>query len=261
MSRVLLLAVLLSLSLLSVSGQATPGTICAKYVGSVDNGTTELALVSAVVVRAVFGGSFTVANSTYTIDGIIQRPTTSGNPNPIYAYFDSSIAFKPNPSNYTANNFNNAAFTALATHLFSYFGAFLGCIPASNGWNSPVANSDMYGVHRSMGLNQTHMNYFIAAVAGSLLSFGVSSGDVATAGAALQVFERCGGFIVGNAGGISSTALNQICSAPGLACNNATSPNCALYATQQSEAVKAFSPSTLLGLFTALLAAVSILWL
>ncbi|KAI0468485.1 hypothetical protein F4859DRAFT_490521 [Xylaria cf. heliscus] len=133
------------------------------------------------------------------------------------------------------------------THVYSYFGTFLGCstlgateLPAYAG------RASMYEVHKYMDLNAAELGYFIEQAVKGLISFGFSDADAQFVNATLdsKFNKRCapaGALIPPSAG----PQLQAICVAPD--CTLSANDTCSAYGTIKAPAV---ANATLTGNFT-----------
>ena len=77
----------------------------------------------------------------------------------------------------------------LMTHLYSYFGALLGCSDMGSKKFPPYkGDTSMYEVHKFMSLDAYEVQYFIEQVGLAAASFGVAEADVMFVGSALQKY-------------------------------------------------------------------------
>jgi len=197
--RLSLLVVLVSV------GIVAPSSLCPKYATLLygnDSNASEASLVSAIVTRFVFGGSFQQAGSVYNISGVL----TDSPSNPIRIFFTGAILYRPNAPDYTRNGYNNTDLAALAGHIISYFAALWGCTTLGSLTLPAVNTYNMYAVHAMMYLNSSQEAYFNVAVEQTLLSFGMSQQDV-DGEADLSLFNRCGPPVAT----LNNTQLVQIC--------------------------------------------------
>ncbi|KAI1189119.1 hypothetical protein F5B17DRAFT_392497 [Nemania serpens] len=133
------------------------------------------------------------------------------------------------------------------THVYSYFGTFLGCSMLGTTAFPPYAGkASMYEVHKYMDLNAAELGYFIEQAVKGLISFGFSDADAQFVNATLsgKFNERCAPaepIIPASAG----PQLQAICVAP----DCALSPNdtCSAYGDITAPAV---ANATLVGNFT-----------
>ena len=213
MSRVFLLLALLAVLLAPSAAQTM--TFCQTYSGTTTNATAQINLLTAIVGRAAAGGTFTAPSGTsYTIAGLFSST------GPLYSIFTGQVQYRVGAPNYVTD-MPSGSLAALVTHLVGYFGALFGCTAAGY---TPVNNANMYAVHANMSINNNMETYFNAALANTLLSFGVSSSDVTNVAApALSLFNRCAQPI----SAISSTAPVQVCGTSD--CPLAPATNCSLY--------------------------------
>ena len=168
----------------SSTGVAPVLTFCQTY-SSPTNGTLQVGLITAIVVRAVGGGIFADpanAGQSIVIPGLFNA---SG---PLYSIFTGQTMYRAGAPNYVNDS---AALGTLATHLVQYFGVLFGCT-AQPGYPA-VNNANMYAVHRNMNITQPMETYFNTQLALTLLSFGVPSTVVNTVAApVLGWFNKCG---------------------------------------------------------------------
>ncbi|KAI0444912.1 hypothetical protein F4803DRAFT_220304 [Xylaria telfairii] len=133
------------------------------------------------------------------------------------------------------------------THVYSYFGTFLGCSTlGTTAFPSYTGKASMYEVHKYMDLNAAEMGYFVEQAVKGLISFGFSDADAQFVNATLngKFNKRCApaeAIIPPSAG----PQLQAICIAP----DCALSPNdtCSAYGNITAPVV---SDATLAGNFT-----------
>jgi len=193
MARFFLLA-----TLLVVLFGLSSATICETYSGTTTNATMQQGLITGIVARAVTGGIYTSpSNQTVQINGLFN---SSG---PLYNIFTGTTKYRSDAPNYVTDT---TAQGTLAGKLVAYFGALFGCNAAGY---PAVSQYNQYAVHQNMNITNAMETYFNTALANTLVSLGVSSNDVSTAGTVLGYFNRCGAPISGLGNG--SSALTQIC--------------------------------------------------
>ncbi|KAI8632819.1 hypothetical protein F5Y19DRAFT_491442 [Xylariaceae sp. FL1651] len=153
---------------------------------------------------------------------------------------DAARQSKPGNGNITSSQYK------FFTHVYSYFGTFLGCshlgspeLPTYKG------RSSMYEVHKYQYLNEAEMGFFVQQAVLGLKSFGFSAADAQGVNASLQsTFNlRCSQ----PAGAVPQTdlQLQAICTAPD--CRLAPNNTCAAYESLRPAAV---ADQTLVGNFS-----------
>lgn len=78
-----------------------------------------------------------------------------------------------------------AAQSKLLTHLYEYFAVLLGCSMYGSSSMPYSGDTNMYQVHKFMGLSEDEFTWFVMQVGLSAASFGVSDDDVQAAGSLL----------------------------------------------------------------------------
>ncbi|KAI3335295.1 hypothetical protein F4824DRAFT_501260 [Ustulina deusta] len=148
---------------------------------------------------------------------------------------------KPGNGNTTSHQYT------FFTHVYSYFGTFLGCSTLGGSeFPAYAGKASMYEVHKYMDLNAAEMGYFVEQAVKGLVSFGFSKADAQFVNATLDAKfnERCApaeAIIPPSAG----PQLQAICIAPD--CALAANDTCAAYGTIKAPAV---ANATLVGNFT-----------
>ncbi|KAI1119776.1 hypothetical protein F5Y10DRAFT_283795 [Nemania abortiva] len=133
------------------------------------------------------------------------------------------------------------------THVYAYFGTFLGCSTLGTPEFPPYAGkASMYEVHKYMDLNAAEMGYFIEQAVKGLISFGFSDPDAQFVNATLagKFDKRCPpaeAIIPASAG----PQLQAICVAPD--CALSANDTCSVYGDVTAPAV---ANATLVGNFT-----------
>ncbi|KAH8651436.1 hypothetical protein BX600DRAFT_528722 [Xylariales sp. PMI_506] len=133
------------------------------------------------------------------------------------------------------------------THVYSFFGTFLGCSTLGSADFPPYAGkASMYEVHKYMDLNAAEMNYFVEQAVKGLISFGFSDADAQFVNSTLDTTfnRRCApaqSLIPPSAG----PQLQAICIAPD--CALSVNDTCSAYNTATAPAI---ANATLAGNFT-----------
>lgn len=185
--------------------------ICDYYTTALFKDNTaanQYKLVSAVVDRAGTGNK----TSTPPVTGIAAPGTFNGQPVDISVYFTGALnsTNRGGSSGVSVNFLDDGGATPLLmgkpangtssnqytlfTHLYSYFGALLGCSQyGMDGYPAYTGKSSQYEVHKFMDLDEYEVGYFNEQVGLSAASFGVTDDDVKAIGSALNsVFNvRC----------------------------------------------------------------------
>ncbi|KAI1112674.1 hypothetical protein F5Y14DRAFT_442436 [Nemania sp. NC0429] len=123
------------------------------------------------------------------------------------------------------------------THVYSYFGTFLGCSTLGTTAFPPYkGKASMYEVHKYMDLNAAELAYFIEQAVKGLISFGFSDADAQSVNATLngKFNERCAPaepIIPASAG----PQLQAICVAPD--CPLSPNDTCSAYGDVAAPAV------------------------
>lgn len=201
----------LAAATLAAAQRPTNTSMCDYYTTALftdNSATNQYALVSAVVNRAVIGNM----TSDPVVMGIVMPGTYNGVAVNLAPYFSGALnstnhggssgvsvnfldggAATPLENGMPANNTMSNQYTLL-THLYSYFGALLGCSQyGMTGYPAYTGRGSQYEVHKYMGLDENMVGYFIEQVGLSAASFGVTKDDVTTVGTTLDsVFNvRC----------------------------------------------------------------------
>jgi hypothetical protein len=167
------------LSMLSLAN-ADQSLICDKYTKALFvNNTAEnqLALITAVVNRAVLGDSAKSVPGILAPEGGLAvyftgaENTTNQDGMAVSENFLDGAADLPTPD----PNSNTAM---LLDHLYQFFGSVFGCTAA--GFPAYAGDPDMFRVHKFMGITAEQNDYFINQVGLSAASFGVTAADVTT---------------------------------------------------------------------------------
>lgn len=226
------------------------------------NATTQYTLLTLLVNTAVIG-NYTTPNHN-AVPGILNpNGTYNGSAVNLVPYFSgalnstnrngsaTSINFldgggaKPLESNMPANSNTTNQF-ALLTHLYSFFGAALGCSNYSDmGFPAYAGEASMYSVHKYMGLDSNEVGYFITQVGLAATSFGVTTADVTAVGTLLEtVFDvKCAAAttVIPAQG----AQLQSICTAAD--CTMAKNASCSAYGTVPGEPANATGTATASG--------------
>jgi len=166
-----------------------------------------------VLVNTVVIGNYTQPNVGVMVPGILAAGTFNGNPVNLLPYFTGglqstnrggssgvSVNFldgggaDPLKNNKPANSESSSQYFLL-THLYSFFGALLGCSQYGMGaFPSYSGRASMYETHKFMDLDASEVGYFIQQVALAAMSFGVADADIQAVGTALgNLFNvKCG---------------------------------------------------------------------
>ncbi|KAI1151574.1 hypothetical protein F4825DRAFT_352687 [Nemania diffusa] len=148
---------------------------------------------------------------------------------------------KPGNGNTTSHQY------VFFTHVYSYFGTFLGCSTLGTPTFPPYAGkASMYEVHKYMDLNAAELGYFIEQAVKGLVSFGFSDADAQFVNATLtgKFDSRCAPaepIIPASAG----PQLQAICVAPD--CALSANDTCSAYGNVTAPAV---ADAALVGNFT-----------
>ncbi|KAF7973044.1 hypothetical protein HWV62_16330 [Athelia sp. TMB] len=222
------------------------------------NATTQYTLLTLLVNTAVIG-NYTQPNHN-AVPGILSANATfNGTKVNLAQYFTGALASTNVNGTATAVNFldgggaapleKNMPATnsssnqyALLTHLYSYFGAALGCSNYSDmGFPAYSGGASMYQVHKYMGLDVNEVGYFITQVGLAAQSFGVTNADVSAVGSLLESLFDVKCAAATTVIPAQGAQLQSIC----IADNCPTAPNatCSAYAAVTSPA-SATAPAT-----------------
>lgn len=152
-------------------------SICVKYTKAVfgdDTAANELALVTAVVNRAVLGDTNSSIPGILADEGGLAPFFTGAGPTTNRGG-DTGVAvnFLDGAGDLPALTGNTGI---LLDHLYQFFGALLGC--AAAGFPAYTGDPDMLRVHKFMSITQEMNDFFITQVGLSASSFGVTDDDV-----------------------------------------------------------------------------------
>ncbi|KZP34438.1 hypothetical protein FIBSPDRAFT_809691 [Athelia psychrophila] len=208
------LAVLVAAATTTMAQRPTNTSICDYYTTALlttNNATTQYTLLTLLVNTAVIG-NYTQPNHN-AVPGILSpNGTFNGTAVNLVPYFSGALMSTNRNDTATSVNFLDdggaaplmknmpAAGTSsnqykLLSHLYSYFGAALGCTQYSQmGFPAYAGQPSMYSVHKYMGLDANEVGYFITQVGLSAQSFGVAAADVTAVGTLLEgIFDvKCG---------------------------------------------------------------------
>ncbi|KZP26127.1 hypothetical protein FIBSPDRAFT_782345 [Athelia psychrophila] len=251
------LAVLVAAATSTAAQRPTNTSICDYYTTALlttNNATNQYTLLTLLVNTAVIG-NYTQPNHN-AVPGILSaNGTFNGTPVNLAPYFSGGLESTNVNGAASAVNFLDdggaaplmknmpAAGTTsnqykLLTHLYSYFGAALGCSTYSEmGFPAYAGQSSMYSVHKYMGLDANEVGYFITQVGLSAQSFGVAAADVTAVGTLLEgVFDvKCAAAttVIPAQG----AQLQSICTADD--CPTAANASCSAYGTVPSQPASA----------------------
>ncbi|KAH8889462.1 hypothetical protein GQ53DRAFT_869866 [Thozetella sp. PMI_491] len=205
---------------LAVSGavsaqRPTDVSICDYYTTAVLTNNTaanQLTLLT-VLVNTVVIGNYTMPNVGITVPGILAIGDFNGTKVNLLPYFNGALASSnrggssgvsvnfldgggaaPLLKNMPADDMTSNQYFLL-THLYSFFGALLGCSKyGMAGFAAYNGQASMYNVHKFMDLDAAEVGYFISQVAMAGASLGVANSDLQAVGTALGgLFNvRCG---------------------------------------------------------------------
>jgi len=180
MSRIVAVCVLVALGLASVEGNTVlPVSFCERYSAalfSVSNSTTQTQLITAVLTRALFGGT----GGGITNVGILNWPLQQ-------AFFNGSVPGGSGTNYYT----NSAALTSLFNKLVNFFSVAMQCRAVAT---TAVANMNV--IHGAFNIRNAVWTQFVNEVVQTLLEYGVPNptpaynSDITYAGALLGQFLR-----------------------------------------------------------------------
>jgi len=189
----------------AVAQRPTNTSICDYYTTLLlkeNTAANQKTLLTLVVNTAVIG-NYTLPNVGIAVPGILAKGEYNGTEVNLAPYFSGGLKSTNQGGTPAAVNFLDGGGAAplkknmpaedetsnqyrLLTHLYSYFGALLGCslegekdFPAYNGVPSQGS------VHRFMNLDPHQIGYFITQVGLSAASFGVAMEDVTIVGTSL----------------------------------------------------------------------------
>jgi hypothetical protein len=198
-------------------------------------------LVRTLVNRAVLGGAVTSVdgNTGSNVAGIVNVGSNA-------PYFNGSLVNRNDGSadgakvNFLANNGYNLDLAVLATHLYQFFSAGLGCSLYNNIGNEAYAGRSMNAAHAKMAITSTIFSDFNQQIRLSAQSYGVTSMDQASIMVLLNSFSR-----QQNADGTQLT--NSICNQADCACATGyglDSGNCVRGTVVQTSTGSTFVPTT-----------------
>ncbi|KAH8587464.1 hypothetical protein B0O99DRAFT_461123, partial [Bisporella sp. PMI_857] len=250
----------------AVAQRPTNTSICDYYTTALlknNTATNQLTLLTLVVNTAVIG-NYTQPNVGIAVPGILAPGEFNGTAVNLAPYFNGGLASTnsggdsgvsmnfldgggaaPLMNNTAASDTTSAQYTLL-THLYSYFGALLGCTMQGDDFPAYAGSNSMYEVHKFMALSSAEVGYFITQVALSAASFGVADSDLMVVGKALNSLfgEACSPETVVIAS--QPAALQAICI--GENCPIAQNATCSAYGTaavvKPSTAVASLVPTS-----------------
>lgn len=185
------------------SAQATNMSICDKYTTALlkeNTAANQYTLLTLLVNTAGIGNYTGPGTKNPTLPGsMVNVPGILAPAGGLVPYFSGALKSSNRNGMPTAVNFLDGGAPAsiianatssgmpgsntytLFTHLYSYFGAALGCTHYSSmGFPAYAGVASQGAVHKYMDLNATQVNYFIEQVGLSAKSFGASDADVTT---------------------------------------------------------------------------------
>jgi len=135
-------------------------TFCQRYAAALfttSTAATQGSLLGAVVTSTIVGVK---NNKIMNVTGLINSPLNK-------PYFDGT---KPPMVNFITDK---AQYDALADHLLRFFGGALGCVEYALA--NPYTQVDLKAKHAAMAITKDVYNDFVGNLAGTLISYGVSS--------------------------------------------------------------------------------------
>jgi len=233
---------------------------CDKYAAAlftVSNATTQYTLLTALVNTVVIGNYS--ASPMNAVPGILANGTVNGKTVSLLQYFDGALLSTnrggkavslnflddggavPLMMNKPANGTSSNQYKLL-THLYSYFGALLGCSAYGDmGFPAYEGVVSQYTVHKFMALEPEEITWFIMNVGLAATSFGVTTEDATAVGTTLNtVFNAAcepAMALLPN----TDPVLNSMCL--GEDCPLAMNSNCTAYDTTNSNGTQP-EPST-----------------
>jgi len=221
-------------------------SICDYYTGALlkENTAANQETVLTLIVNTVAIGNYTKPNVGIAVPGILAPGTGDFAGVNLAPYFTGALnSTNRGGSQGISLNFldgggatplmNNSLPTAgsaqekLVTHLYGYFGYLLGCSQFGSTYKPYQGSTNMYEVHKFMGLDVKEVGYFITQVGLAAASFGVADADVQIVGKALN---DAFGYKCSPAAAIPATAApapQAICIADN--CPTAVNATCNLY--------------------------------
>ncbi|KXS22409.1 hypothetical protein M427DRAFT_40295 [Gonapodya prolifera JEL478] len=200
----------------------------------------QLTLLTLLVNTVVIGNYSPAANQSVHVPGILSSSgglakyftgadkTTNRNGIATAVNFLDGGGAPPLINNTAANDTKSNQYILL-THLYTGFGALLGCSAqkAGSAFGAYEGVTSMFEVHKFMGLNKTEMDFFITQVALAAQSFGVASADITVVGGLLNSAfnQKCLPAAPLVAG--APAELQSICIAD--SCPTAANASCAAY--------------------------------
>ncbi|KXS14199.1 hypothetical protein M427DRAFT_99926 [Gonapodya prolifera JEL478] len=184
------------------AGRPANQTICDYYTQAVFGNITaenELTLLTLLVNTVVIGNYSPAANQSVLVPGILSSSgglakyftgadkTTNRNNVPTAVNFLDGGGAAPLLNNTPAMDTKSNQYI-LISHLYTGFGALLGCSVQASGAAFPTYEgvTSMFEVHKFMRLNKTEMDFFITQVALAAQSFGVADSDITVVGGLLN---------------------------------------------------------------------------
>ena len=175
-------AVVTSLCTSSVLAQRPSNTsVCDYYTTAllINNTAANQLTLLTLIVNTAMVGNYTQPNVGIAVPGILTPGTINGTSVDLLAYFNGVAASTntggtagqhvnfldgggaaPLRENMPANDQTSKQYTLL-THLYSYFGALLGCSTIGGEFPSYTGSASQYEVHKFMRLNNNQVSYFI----------------------------------------------------------------------------------------------------
>ncbi|KAF2165575.1 hypothetical protein M409DRAFT_55478 [Zasmidium cellare ATCC 36951] len=246
--RSALVSTLAAAASLASAQRPTNTSICDYYTTALlkeNNATTQQTLLTLLVNTAVIG-NYTMPNVGVMVPGILAPGMVNGTEVNLLPYFSGGLAstnaggssgkavnfldgggVAPLMKNMPANDESSRQYKLL-THLYEYFAVLLGCSMYGSSSMPYSGDTNMYQVHKFMGLSEAEFTWFVMQVGLSAASFGVSDDDVQAAGSLLT---KTFGYRCAPPAAIPSTAapeLQAICIASD--CPESPMATCAAYA-------------------------------
>ncbi|KAJ3329046.1 hypothetical protein HDU93_001160 [Gonapodya sp. JEL0774] len=165
----------------------------------------QLTLLTLLVNTVIIGNYSPAADPTVLVPGILSssgglakyftgaEKTTNRNNVPTAVNFLDGGGAAPLLNNTPAIDMTSNQYV-LVTHLYTGFGALLGCSQMGKGvFGNYEGVTSMFEVHKFMALNKTEMDFFITQVALAAQSFGVATSDITAVGTLLNSAfnQRC----------------------------------------------------------------------
>ncbi|KAJ3329047.1 hypothetical protein HDU93_001161 [Gonapodya sp. JEL0774] len=231
-------------------------SVCDFYTTAIFTDNTpanQKTLLTLLVNTVIIGNYSPAANPAVHVPGILA---SSGG---LAKYFNGAVKTTNRNNVPTAVNFLDGGGAApllnntpaidmtsnqyiLVTHLYTGFGALLGCSQLGKGeFENYEGVTSMFEVHKFMGLTKAEMDFFITQVALAAQSFGVAASDITAVGRLLESAfnQRCSAPAPLVAG--LKPELQSICTAAD--CPLAPNANCELYARSLAPTATTAAPS------------------